>query len=87
MSTLYQISHERDKVIEWVKANPSLGIEVVHRPILDDGEQSQWPWGLTDGKSYVWFDSTWFLIKWGLNDPTNIFKALKQIGVKAKWVG
>lgn len=82
MSRVYVMSEHTDAIKTKLEAKEIPGLELRHKPIDQDGRDSYWPYGVTDGKSYGWFEGRQILF-WGTNDETAILKALDQYGYRA----
>ncbi len=80
MSRVYIMNASDTKTKDRVLAKKEGKLSVVHRPIDSDGKDSLWPYGITDGKNYGWFEKDMILF-WGSNDETGILRELEALGV------
>lgn len=86
MGSIYSISRSGTQVIDELKQEKIPGLKHVHKPLDERGMHSLWPDGVTDGTNCAWFEND-MLLTWGRNDPTQIFKALRAVGVFVDHVG
>lgn len=79
MSRVYTLSDHTDAVKAKLEKKEIPGLELVHKPKDNDGKDNFWPYGVTDGKSYGWFENGMILF-WGANNETPILDALQGAG-------
>ncbi len=82
MSRVYVMSETNTRIKQAVeKTNGPLSL--FHRPLDEDGKVSLWPWAVTDGKNYGWFEGNMILF-WGTNNELTILSELEKLRIYAE---
>ena len=82
MGRIYSMNEEQAVVVKRLRANEIPGLTFIE----NREPTSLWPEGVTDGKSFGWFEGC-LLLFWGTNDETGILNALKSVGIQTRYIG
>ncbi len=82
MSRVYVMNAHTDDIKGKLERKEIAGLELQHKPTDQDGKPSFWPYGVTDGVSYGWFEENQILF-WGSNNETPILAKLQTAGYHA----
>jgi hypothetical protein len=81
MGRVYVMSDETDKIKAKLEKNEIEGLSLVHKPLDQDGKPSYWPYAVTDGTNYGFFEKKNILF-WGQNDENHILLTLEKHGFR-----
>ncbi len=79
MSRVYVMNKPDTTIKERVLSSKQTKLSIFHRPIDVDGKASLWPYAVTDGKNYGWFEGSQILF-WGSNSEIPILNELEKLG-------
>lgn len=81
MSRVYVMNNSEEAMRAAIEMNPASGLEVKHKPFDESGKPSLWPYSVTDGKYYGFFEGAYILF-WGANDERGILESLRKMGFR-----
>lgn len=81
MSQVYVMSVPTDTIKTKLQAGELPGLSLLHKPMDGQGQPSLWPYAVSDGHNFGWFEGD-FILFWGAADPTRILQTLNHSGIR-----